>query len=530
MDSCASSSFQVLVAPPLFRHRPFWYQRNLSQVAERFSAVLSSDAPPNLMLLPSFSSQDLCPDGVFLTPVAGLHYVLQLFDQTDKILQSATSGTDQQLVTVKESVRQYSDRVAYLENRHSGLQRQVDLKSAQDAEFSDWMVNRSEEDWLVVTGLPRLNNSNDWQDNARRQVADIIKLVLHANRTNLNFKVLYVSNPHRFQPNRPPTYNVRMDSVHSSSCIRDLFSGFFRHNRPVSRPPPLKGVSIRNKITPDTKIRISILHQFGRVFTESNNGSFYKVCGFVSRPTLITIPPKNSTTRQRTYTFMQAVTLLPATFSDEHLTQIFQVVSNQQPGKLQSLFVVLNDDDRDRCLELVRLKRASAQPQASHQPQPQAQPVSSASFHFGSFGGGGAGMDLQGTSVIEALCSPPPPPPPEPSAHPSADPSLSDQDSGDRGSRHHSPATKDKSKVKDKDRDRSRSKKSSRGTRRRRRSSSSSSSSSAERSRKKAKKSKKKRRRSPSDSSSSSGSASTASSRGSRHTKKSSDKDRTRER
>ena len=497
-------------------------------MAERFSAVLSSDAPPNLMLLPSFSSQDLCPDGVFLTPVAGLHYVLQLFDQTDKILQSATSGTDQQLVTVKESVRQYSDRVAYLENRHSGLQRQVDLKSAQDAEFSDWMVNRSEEDWLVVTGLPRLNNSNDWQDNARRQVADIIKLVLHANRTNLNFKVLYVSNPHRFQPNRPPTYNVRMDSVHSSSCIRDLFSGFFRHNRPVSRPPPLKGVSIRNKITPDTKIRISILHQFGRVFTESNNGSFYKVCGFVSRPTLITIPPKNSTTRQRTYTFMQAVTLLPATFSDEHLTQIFQVVSNQQPGKLQSLFVVLNDDDRDRCLELVRLKRASAQPQASHQPP--AQPVSSASVHFGSFGGGGAGMDLQGTSVVEALCSPPPPPPPEPSAHPSADPSLSDQDSGDQGSRHHSPAPKDKSKGKDKDRDRSRSKKSSRGTRRRRRSSSSSSSSSAERSRKKVKKSKKKRRRSPSDSSSSSGSASTASSRGSRHTKKSSDKDRTRER
>ena len=462
--------------------------------------------------------------------------MLQLFDQTERILQSATSGTDQQLISVKEAVRQNIDRVAYLENRHGGLQRQVDVKTAQDAEFSDWMINRSEEDWMVITGLPRLNNSSDWQDNARRQVADIVKLILHANRTNLNFEVLYVSNPHRFQPSRPPTLNVRMDSVHSCSRIRDLFSGFFRHHRPLARPPPLKGVSIRNKVTPDTKIRIAILHQFGRIYTESNPGAFYKVQGFVSRPVLITIPPKNTNGRQRTYTFMQAVTVLPATFSDEHLTQIFQVVSNQQPGKLQSLFVVLKDDDRDRCLELVRLKRAASQPQA------QAQQVSSASVISGAFAVAGAGMDLQSDGVLESLSAPPPPPPPESSnpAPPSTDPTVSDSEaSGHDTRRHRSPGPKDKGQDKDRDQDmdkskaKNKSKERSRGKKHRRRSSSSSSSSSGERSRKKVKKSKKKRRRSPSSSSSGSSrsaSSESASSRGSRSKKKSSDKTRTRER
>ena len=131
------------------------------------------------------------------------------------------------------------------------------------------MINRSEEDWLVVKGLPRLSGTSDWQDNARRQVADLIKLVLHANRTDLNFEVVYVSNPFRFQPNRPNSYNVRMDSIRSAKHIRELFSGFFRRNRPLTKPPPLKGVSIRNKVTPDTKIRIAILHQFGSIYKEA---------------------------------------------------------------------------------------------------------------------------------------------------------------------------------------------------------------------------------------------------------------------
>ena len=148
------------MAPPLYRHRPFWYQRSLTQVAERFSAILTTDHPPNFRLLPSFSNQELGPDGVFFNPVAGLHYVLHLFDSTEAALQSSYLGTDQQLLVMKETMRQSNDRVAYLESRHGGLQKQVDHKTAADAELADWMINRSEEDWLTVAGLPRLSGAN----------------------------------------------------------------------------------------------------------------------------------------------------------------------------------------------------------------------------------------------------------------------------------------------------------------------------------------------------------------------------------
>ena len=333
--------------------------------------------------------------------------------------------------------------MAYLENRHGGLNARVDLKTSTDAEFSDWLQNKSEEEWLVVQGLPRITNSNgNWQDQARRQVADLIKLVLHVNRTNLNFEVLFVSNPFRYQTNRQPQYNVMMDSVSSCKRIREIFSGFFRHDRPVAKPPALKGISIRNKLTPNTKIRIAILHQLGSIYTESNRGGSYKVQGYGPRPLLITIPPKNSTERQRTYNFIQAVSLLPATFSDEHLTQIYQVVSGQQTGNLQALFVVLNDDDRERCLELVKQKRL-AQVRTG---QPSASMTVS-----GSLSGPGAGIGLQDSSLGSLLALPPPPPPS------GVDKTPVGVTESPYGAPDHLDRDRDRSRSRGRDRDRSRS-------------------------------------------------------------------------
>ena len=281
-------------------------------------------------------------------------------------------------------------------------------------------------------------------------------------------------------------------------------------------------MSIRNKITPDTKIRIAILHQLGSIFTESNNGGSYKVCGFVSRPLLITIPPKNSTGRQRTYTFMQAVTTLPSTFNDEHLTRIYQVVSSQQLGKLQSLFVVLNDDDRERCLELVKQKRSSQHQQPSSQNF-----ASSSSFISGALAGTGSGMDLQALA-IESLLSPPPPPPPSATGSGPEATEVTPRD-GDTVRVKEKDKVKDKERDKVRDRSRSRSRdheKSGRGERRRRQSSSSSS----DHRRRKSKKSKKKRKRRQSTSESSSDSSSNSTSTRSSHAKEAEDKSRTRER
>ena len=45
--------FQVVLAPPLYRSKPLWYQNGLTQVATRFSSIFSTNKPPKLFLLPA---------------------------------------------------------------------------------------------------------------------------------------------------------------------------------------------------------------------------------------------------------------------------------------------------------------------------------------------------------------------------------------------------------------------------------------------------------------------------------------------
>ena len=426
---------QVLLAPPLYRHHPNWYQRNLTQVAASFSATFSADVQPNFHLLPAFTSQDLMPDGVFLTPVSGLHYVLHLFDQAESVLSGLALSGDAQLLQVRETVHHHADRFVYLENRHNRLQEVSSLKAAVDAEFNDWILNRSEEDWFTISGLPRLTQiaPSEWQDAVRQQVSDMIKIILNANRARMDYAVLLVINPFRHQTTGPTTYNVRISSVAASQRVRDLFSGFFCHNRPVKLPNELKGLQLRNKVTKDTKIRIQILRELGEVYMAANRGSSFKVRGFEPRPLLITYPPQNSNSRQRTYNFIQAATTLGSRFSDKNLIQIYKVVRNSNPGRLRTLFIVLNDDDRERCQALAKTatrfrSRRGDRPQSGSgsvrssgggsggTPGVSFAPVQTSSgFVFGS----GAGMDAEAVGLeagfLNSLRSEPPPPPPSPS-------------------------------------------------------------------------------------------------------------------
>ena len=171
----------------------------------------------NLHLLPSFSSQDLLTDGKFLSPVSGLHYILHIFDQTELLMSRFTLSPDSKVSQVQEQVRHHKDCMTYLENKHVGLQQQVDTKVAQDAEFNDWIQNRNEEDWFVIKGLPRLKVSRqEWPDAAAKRVTDCVNLILNVNKVRLEYDVMYVANPFKLQTTGPTTYNVRMDSIFSS--------------------------------------------------------------------------------------------------------------------------------------------------------------------------------------------------------------------------------------------------------------------------------------------------------------------------
>ena len=401
------SFFQVVVAPPLFRTQPHWYSRHLSQVASRFSASMSSIKVNNLFLLPSFCSQDLMPDGAFLTPVSGLHYILHVFDQTHAVLETASLIPDQQLGQVQEVVRRHDDRLAYLEGQQNHQRDTSELRYAASCEYNDYVMNQSEEDWMTILGLKRLSTELDnraWQIAVKKQVNDVIKLVLNVQRASLDYSILYVHNPIRGRTTGQTVLNVQLNSVGAAKRFREMYSGFFRRERPFKLPPVLKGVSVRNKVTLETRIRIAIMQQLASNYKASNPNSSVQVQGYSPRPRLSTIPARGSSDRPRSYNFIQAVSTLPATFSDDSLVRIYQVVGNHRPGELRSLFVVLNDDDRDRCLDLVRAGHRQVQV-----------PPSSGLVASGSTSGPGAGMDLM-SGFLASLRSPPPPPPSSPTS------------------------------------------------------------------------------------------------------------------
>ena len=394
------------MAPPLYRNRPTWYQQGLAQVASRFSTVLSSTQPANLFLLPSFVCQDLSPDGIHLSVVSGLHYVLHIFDQSVAILALDPREPELKLVKVQEAVRHHDDR--YLESRHGSLHGQVSLKVAVDSEFKDWVTNRSEEDWMTIIGLPRLGQMTprEWQVAARKQVTHFLKDVLSANRTRIEFSVMYVGNPVRHRPTGNTVYNVRLNSVAASERIREIYSGFFSRRKSLPLPQDFKGISVRNKVTLATRVRIRILQQFASNYLASNPGATVNVKGYDSRPQLTLTPPRGSTSRQRGYNFIEACTMLPAVFSDDGLAQIFQVVGAHFQGELRALFVVLSDDDRERCENLAKNYHGRAR---------QAAPPSRSGHFSGAVSGAGTGMDVQ-SHMLDLLRSQPPPPPPRSSS------------------------------------------------------------------------------------------------------------------
>lgn len=226
----------------------------------------------------------------------------------------------------------------------------------------------------------------------------MIRQVLKINRLNLQYDILYVVNPVKGRTRGLTVVNVRMDSAESSKKIRDLYSGFFGRNQRVQLPGSLKGVSVRNRVTLDTRIRIAILQQLGVNYKNSNPGATVKVRGYDPRPVLVTVPPRSASSSERTntFTFMEAVKKLPAIFSDESLGRIFQVIRGHHQGTLRKYFVIISDDDRARCESLVPNRAVTAAVTTS-----------------GQVSGPSSGMDLQ-AGFLASLRSPPPPPPPLP--------------------------------------------------------------------------------------------------------------------
>ena len=356
-----------LLAPPMYRRSPLWYRDGLPEVLTKFSSSMKI-RPSNLHLMSSFATPEFIDDGVHLTPYSGLEYVLHLFDNAGSILDALTAEPSEIASRHAETSRVLEDRMMALEQDHHRLSLGVESKTAEDSELFDYQENIRYEGWFVIAGLKRLPEGmapRDWQVQAKADVSGVLTTLM-----NRDIPIVVVKNSTGRGKDSITTYNVQLQKLEDSKEVRDKFGGFFVGGNHL--PDSLKGISIKNRVTPATLVRISILKVLGARYLASNPGAKVKVISYEPRPTLKLTPPQGSTdsasSRVMVYDYIQAIKNLPTNFTKEERDSIVQRVSHKLHGKLRSLFLVISDD-------MIKKRPKGAGPSASRSSKRGASPA-----------------------------------------------------------------------------------------------------------------------------------------------------------
>jgi hypothetical protein len=307
-----------------------------------FSVTFSEDKPKNLHLLPSFPTPEFEADGVHLNSFSGLEYVVSLFDSSEDLLNRLKKSPTIRCDYSAEHTRVLEDRMVVIEQDHRRLNRFVEKKSAVDAELADYRENERLEDCFIISGLPALPSNlsgKDWQSQAVASVKKIITPLM-----GREMDIVVVQNITSRQKDAEISYNVKMSCVEDSRAIRKKFGSFFAGGKD-GRPDHLKAVSIKNRVTSDTRIRISILKLMAKRYKDSNPGSKVQVIGYDPRPLLKIIPPAGSSDRRtKVFNYIDACKSLPSIFDPADLDPILRRINPSLRGEVRSTFIVLSDD------------------------------------------------------------------------------------------------------------------------------------------------------------------------------------------
>ena len=336
LECCTANPARTyLISPPMYRSNPTWYREGLPEVLTLFSQSMSSDKPPNLSLLPSFATPDYESDGVHLTPYSGLEFILHLLDSSHDLMTLLEAPLDEVAVKTCESTRVLEDRMMALEQDHRRLNRVVESKSAVYAELDDYHKNERFEDSFVIHGLPRISSEivgKAWQDQAVRDVQAAILTLM-----GKECPIVFVQNSTSRVPNSEVKYSVKMASINDSKVIRKKFGSFYLGGKD-GRPPALKKIDIKNRVTAETKTRIEVLKLLAARYRASNPEGKAQVISYETRPLIkITPPPDASDRRIKTYNYVEAVRALPCNFSSAEITPILKRINPDLVGQVRVL-------------------------------------------------------------------------------------------------------------------------------------------------------------------------------------------------
>jgi len=334
----------------MYRSTPSWYRDGLPEILAKFSSMQTDSAGPPVILLPSFGTPEFDADGDHLTAYAGLDYTMHLFDAASLALSSTSDDVecDAHRKISDEATRLLQDRVTILEQDHKRLNKSVEYRAAVDAELHDYHENVSFEDFFIISGsLDRPASGvsgRDWQAHAIKTV-QVFMVELLGHEASIKF----IQNITGRSKDALVRFQVKVSSSSESFEIRSRFGKFFAGGE--DKRPALfkaKNISIRNRVTQETRVRIAILQVLAKRYRDSNSGSKASVVGFESRPVLRITPPTSagSESRPRSYFFVDAVKKFPTNFSSKELEHVMSKVGSHQYGRLRSIFICLDDDLR----------------------------------------------------------------------------------------------------------------------------------------------------------------------------------------
>ena len=325
------------ISPPMYRTSPVWYREGLPEVLTMFSAILSLDRPPNLHLLPSFPTPDYESDGIHLTAFSGLEFILHLFDASQELLSSIDSY-DQIPVKIIEANRVLEDRMVAIEQDHRRLNRVFESRTAADAELADFRANERFEHSFVITGLAPISSEligKAWQTKAVKDVQGVLVILM-----GREYKIVFVKNSTSRAKDSEVSYNVQLADAAESSQIRKKFGTFF-HGRKDNRPEALRHINIKNLVTRETNIRVSVLKLLAQKYRDSNQGSQVQVIHYDARPMIKITPAPTATDRRiMTFNYVQAVQKLPCHLTPAEVAPIIRRIDPQLVGQVRVRLVL----------------------------------------------------------------------------------------------------------------------------------------------------------------------------------------------
>ena len=354
--SLSNPATRIVVAPPLPRGNPDWFQAYLPG----FTSFLYHEVTRMCNLHLKFMTPFVAPpsffelDQIHLNADAGLAFVQflvsnsdQLFPPTSEVTPVSVPADASIAVSLTSLSRSVDDLRADVRRRRL----QDNLLFARIKEDRDYEINRSRKDRCTISGL-NISTPPPSDPRERKEFfkSIIAKLIDEACPDGERPVVIDVLVNMRFGRG-PPFFEIKLDSVASSLRFRIAASKLAKDG-----VGSFSGLFISNTVNLSTRIRIDIMKILSKRLTTGSEVCY--VQGFSSRPTLhyrmkeipvvdgpasVSVPPIAAPGTGRSYTFTEGIGRWGHLLSSGSLEAVRRKAVQAFAGCLEQYFVVLSD-------------------------------------------------------------------------------------------------------------------------------------------------------------------------------------------